>query len=251
MVYLDNKYFAAFREAIGTQLSDGVVAFDFSDIKIDFSHRIIASAVFSSNIEGNTVNLNTFLNWKILTKSKPNKEIKEINDLIEAYQFAQTNVLNEKNMIKAHQLLSTQLLIKSKRGKYRQDKVGVFDEGGLVYLAIEPEFLKETMHSFFQEIMDLTKAKMTLEEAFYYASFIHLRFVHIHPFADGNGRMARLLEKWFLTQQLGTNFWKIPSEKFYKEQLTAYYANINLGVNYYELNYNKALPFLKMLAQCV
>ncbi len=53
MKHLDNINFAAFQEAIRTSLSDGVVIFDFSDFKIDFSHRIIACAVFSSNIEEN------------------------------------------------------------------------------------------------------------------------------------------------------------------------------------------------------
>ncbi|WP_220392957.1 Fic family protein [Chitinophaga lutea] len=32
---------------------------------------------------------------------------------------------------------------------------------------------------------------------------IHLVFVKIHPRADGNGRSARLLEKWFLAVKLG------------------------------------------------
>ncbi|MBL0098191.1 MAG: Fic family protein [Bacteroidetes bacterium] len=32
---------------------------------------------------------------------------------------------------------------------------------------------------------------------------IHLVFVKIHPLNDGNGRSARLIEKWFLAQKLG------------------------------------------------
>ncbi|WP_394370742.1 Fic family protein [Pedobacter endophyticus] len=76
---------------------------------------------------------------------------------------------------------------------------------------------------------------------------IHLRFAHIHPFRDGNGRAARLLEKWFLAQKLGIELWKIPSEKYYKEHQPEYYKNINLGVNFYELNYDNCLPIITML----
>jgi Fic family protein len=181
------------------------------------------------------------------TTRKPQKDIQEIEDLIAAYTLAQTALLTEKSFLKAHKILSKQLLITSLRGKYRNDKVGVFDEAGLVYLAIEAELLAETMSVFFSEIKQLLATELTAEEVFYHAALLHLRFVHIHPFRDGNGRAARLLEKWFLCQKLGNEFWQIPSEKYYKEHQAAYYAAINIGSNFYELNYQKALPFLTML----
>jgi Fic family protein len=125
--------------------------------------------------------------------------------------------------------------------------VGIFGPPGLVYLAIEPEFVKEAMSAFFVDLDILLKRDLTKSETIYFASLIHLIIAHIHPFRDGNGRAARLLEKWFLTKKLGDDFWKLSSEKYYKDHQQDYYNNINLGVNYYELNYDKCMPFLLML----
>jgi Fic family protein len=81
---------------------------------------------------------------------------------------------------------------------------------------------------------------------------IHLVFVKIHPWNDGNGRSARLLEKWFLAEKLGPNAWFVQSEKHYYQQHATYYNNIRaLGLEYPELDYSKALPFLLMLPQSV
>jgi Fic family protein len=117
----------------------------------------------------------------------------------------------------------------------------------LVYLAIEPEFVKDAMSEFFMDLDVLLQKDLSQSEAFYFASLIHLKFAHIHPFRDGNGRAARLLEKWFLTQKTGKDLWKLSSEKYYKDHQADYYTNINLGVNYYELNYDNCIPFLLML----
>jgi Fic family protein len=76
---------------------------------------------------------------------------------------------------------------------------------------------------------------------------IHLCFVKIHPFADGNGRTARLLEKWFLASHLGTKAWYIASEKLYQTRLKSYYKNVDIGKTYESLNYDLSIPFLLML----
>ncbi len=92
---------------------------------------------------------------------------------------------------------------------------------------------------------------LRITEALYSAAFAHLIFVHIHPFSDSNGRVARLLEKWILAGCISPDVWKLNSEKYYKEHLDEYYQNINLGANFYELNYDGCLPFLTMLPKCL
>ncbi len=212
---------------------------------LDFTYLTESSSVYSSNIEGNTLNLNTFMNAR-MNRNKP-KDTLEIENLIAAYTYAQNNILNEKNFLASHELASKTLLIKSKQWVYRNDKIWVFGSSWLIYLAIESEFINSKMNYLFDDITELLSKKLTESEVFYYASLIHLMFVHVHPFTDGNGRLARILEKWFLSSILGIEFWKISSEQFYKENRNEYYKNINLWVNYYELDYSRCLPFLLML----
>ncbi len=248
----NRKYFPEYLKIIGHEIPTLIENHDFSESNGDFEYLTKASAVYSSNIEGNSIDLNSFMNYELSKeKFKPGKEIEEIENLVKAYEFAQQNKLNETNLLTCHKLLSKTLLIKSKRGKYRVKQVGVFGKSGLSYLAIEPEFVEREMKQLFSDTEQLSEDNLTIPEVFYFASLIHLVFVHIHPFRDGNGRAARLLEKWFIAEKLGKRFWKIPSEEYYKTHQEEYYKTMDLGVNYYELNYDNCLGFLSMLPKCL
>jgi len=84
----------------------------------------------------------------------------------------------------------------------------------------------------------------------YYASYIHLTFVKIHPFQEGNGRSARILEKWVLIEKFGEKSTAIQLEKHDYLNHQDYYRNLKkLGVDYEFLDYNKAFEFLMMTAK--
>ena len=213
----------------------------------DFKFYLANSAVHSSNIEGNTVSFDTYLKSSEFNLHLKTKEIKEIEELIAAYQFARENELTLDNILKTHEILTQSILVKKERGKIRKVKVGVRSEGQLIYLAVEPEFIKQELEKLFVDISVLLKSKLTTAEILYYAAYIHLVFVNIHPFVDGNGRATRLIEKWFLAKILGENAWCITSEKNYWDNRPTYYKNLQIGVNYYEVKYEKSIPFLLML----
>ncbi len=248
----DKKYFEKYLTTTGNKIPLLIEKYDFSDSNGGFDYLTKSSAIYSSNIEGNSIDLNSFMNYELSKgKFKIGKEIEEIENLIIAYELAQKNDLTENNLLTCHKILSETLLIKSKRGKYRIEQVGVFGKLGMAYLAVEPEFVEKEMKILFNDILELLDKSLTQQEVFYFASLIHLRFVHIHPFRDGNGRAARLLEKWFISKKLGKDFWKIPSEEHYKLNQKEYYNAINLGVNFYELDYDKCLSFLELLPDCL
>ncbi len=248
----ERKYLDIYKKLIGKEIPKLIEGLDFLENRGGFDYLTKSSAVYSSNIEGNSIDLNSYMNYEMnKEKFKEGKEIKEIEDLIEAYEFAQKNELNENNLLTCHKIFSDTLLIRSKRGKYRVEQVGVFGTSGLTYMAVEPEFVENEMKLFFEDLNELILSDLNEIEVFYFASLIHLRFAHIHPFRDGNGRAARLVEKWFISEKLGHDFWKISSEEYYKKNQAKYYETINLGVNFYELNYDKCVDFLEMLPNCL
>jgi Fic family protein len=214
----------------------------------DFEYYIQASATYSSNIEGNSIDIDTYLkNKRFNVKSKP-KEMSEIDDLIEAYNFANNKELTQKSFLETHKILSKTILsLKTQRGKLRNQQVGIFSKGKVEYMAVEPEFVKEEISKLFSDIKELISRELSYKEIFYYASMIHLLFEKIHPFMDGNGRAGRLLEKWFLSEKIGENAWSIESEKYYARHRAEYYKKIHIGYNYYTLKMEQCVPFLLML----
>lgn len=248
----ERKYFDDYKKSVGNNIPQLIQDFDFSSNQGEFEYLTKSSAVYSSNIEGNSIDLNSYMNYEMnKDRFKAGKEVEEIEDLIKAYQLAQNNQLNEKNVLQCHQIFSNTLLIKSKRGKYRIEPVGIFGKTGLTYMAVEPEFVEKEMKLFFKDLHQLIVEELNEIEVFYFASLMHLRFAHIHPFRDGNGRAARLIEKWFIAEKSGQHYWKIPSEEYYKNNQSKYYQTIDLGQNFYGLNYDKCIGFLEMLPNCL
>lgn len=248
----DNRYLRELVEQL-KPLDSAALWNDFSardDLPpLNFSFE--ASAVYSSNIEGNTIDLDSFMNSKRDRKSRAfkAKERKEIETLVEAYRFARNHALSEKNLLKAHGILAKPLLPKSQQGKYRDQLMFVYSQYGIEYAAVEQELVPQKMQAVFEDLSSLKRQSQDAASVFYHASLAHLVFGHIHPFQDGNGRVARLLEKWFLSSYLGKRAWQIPSERHYKEQVAEYYKNIKIGLNYHELNYDLCVPFLTMLVK--
>jgi len=219
----------------------------------NFSFYTSVSAVFSSKIEGEEIELDSFIKHRRFgTKYQPDYTQK-IDDLYSAYEFAAENPLTADNVLLAHALLTKNILHPSQQGRFRNGNMFVVtDDGRIEYVAAEPALVAAEMEKFYRDMEVLTNADLSFVDVLFYAALLHLVFVKIHPFEDGNGRTARLLEKWFMAIKLGSKAWFVQSEKNYYNSHRTYYNNLRaLGLEYQELNYDKALPFLEMLAQAL
>ena len=215
-----------------------------------FTFYTSVSVMSSSRIEGEQLDVDSYVKHKILYIEYLPELTEKPNDLYRAYLFAHDNKLNQENLQQAHTLIAQYLLPEHQRGAVRTTEMLIMEHntGRIQYEAAPCAMVLERYNELWQEIEALLNENLNLEEVFYYAALIHLVFVKIHPFNDGNGRTGRLLEKWFLARKLGEKAWYIGSERYYYQHLQVYYNNLaRTGLFYDELNYDKAVPFLLML----
>ena len=240
----------AYLEQLDIDLKKALEALQEAEISNDhFSFYTSVSAVFSSKIEGEDIELDSYIKHKKFGAEFQPDYTQKIDDLYDAYIFANSNTLSSENITKAHKLLSRNILPKSGQGIFRNTNMFVTTaDGRIEYVAATPMKVAEEMEKFYHDLSILQGMELSVEETFYYSSMIHLVFVKIHPWNDGNGRCGRLLEKWFLAAKLGQKAWFLQSEKHYYQNHQVYYQNLRrLGLEYAELDYGQALPFLKML----
>lgn len=217
----------------------------------NFSFYTSVSSVFSSKIEGEDIDFDSFVKHKNFGIEFQPDYTRKIDDLYDAYQFAKNNKLNERNLLYAHQILTKHILAEHLQGKYRTNNMFVLtDAGQIEYIATSPFEVENEMKKLIADLKFLLEESLKIEEVFFFASLIHLVFVKIHPMNDGNGRLGRLLEKWLLSEKLGPKAWFLQSEKMYYQNHQTYYGNIRqLGLEYENLDYSKSSQFLLMLPQ--
>lgn len=240
----------AYQKQVPAQLQEKFDALKDAEISTDtFSFYTSVSSVYSSKIEGEEIELDSYIKHKKFGIEFLPDYTKKIDDLYGAYTFAKTNALNKENIAEAHRLLSKHIVAKHQQGRLRVHNMYVSTpDGRIEYIAATPFEVAGEMEKLYADIETLCEMKLNTNEVFFFAAMIHLVFVKIHPWNDGNGRSARLIEKWFLAQKLGEKAWFIESEKNYYRQHQTYYKNIRLlGLEYPQLDYSKALPFLLML----
>ena len=213
-----------------------------------FGYSLSAASVYSAMIEGNTIDMDTYLRYASTGMNTKSKSFLEIEDLRASYLYASGNGLGKETLQEAHSIATANLVQDGRyRGCVRDRDVFIFSAGRKIYTGAPLDAVNEEFERFFKDVGILLERELTVSECFYFASMLHLVFVKIHPFADGNGRMARLVEKWFLAEKLGESAWFIESEKLYQKRIKSYYRNLSIGDTYANTDYTLSMPFLLML----
>ena len=115
------------------------------------------------------------------------KEIQEVKNAYAAYEkISEINPQSMSDLKKIHGIMTYRTVEES--GLFRKGEEGVFSGDQCIFVAPAPNMVNELMKDLFSWVKS---SEGTIHPLIVSAVF-HYEFVFIHPFADGNGRMARL-----------------------------------------------------------
>lgn len=154
-----------------------------SDLSIEnFSFYTSVSAVFSSRIEGEDIELDSFIKHKRYGIKYQPDYTRKIDDLYDAHLLAQQSRLSPKTVQKVHVLLTKHILQKSGQGKFRTGNMFVLTKDGRIeYVAAAPENVKTEMKRFYKDIETLINNELNFDEVLFFASMIRLVFIKFIP----------------------------------------------------------------------
>lgn len=192
----------------------------------------IKSIHASLKIEANSLSLSAVqdvINGHVVLGNQ--LEIQEVKNAYYAYeQISEINPYSIKDLKKMHGYMTDKIINES--GVFRKGNEGVFAGNHCIFVAPPPHMVPGLM----KELFDWMNANKKTVHPLILSSVFHYEFVFIHPFADGNGRMARLwhtalLYRWrdiFAYIPLESQIEKF-QEKYY-EAISICHANGNSDV---------------------
>lgn len=189
-------------------------------------------------IEGNTMNLEqtrAIVETRIAVDGKSIDEHNEILGLDAAMKYINATLVNRVGSISIKDILEIHRRVLGhvnpvEGGEFRRTQVYV---GG--HIPPGPDDILYLMEEF---ALWLNSEQAIRMHPVRYAALAHYKLVHIHPFADGNGRTSRLLMNMIL-MQAGYPPVIIPKQHRHK-----YYENLQLA------NTGDVRPFVRFIAEC-
>ena len=166
------------------------------------------------------------------------KEIQEVKNAIVLYEnVGKFDYKSEKDFLKAHQIMMKGF--EDDDGNYRNHGEGIQKNGKIIYRAPDSTLVPSLMKNLFENLDNNNINKLIL------ASLFHYYFVSIHPFTDGNGRMARFWSTLILIEY-NNNFEFIPIE----EEIYLNQANYYEAIEKSHINSNANL-FIKFMLEII
>ncbi len=170
----------------------------------------------SLQIEGNTLSEEQIT--AILENKRvigPEEDILEVHNAIEVYdKIREFSAFSVRSFKKAHKLLMTGLI--ENAGEFRKKSVGIAHRKEIVHIAPPAQNVPYLINDLFDYL------KKDEDPLLIKSCVFHYEMVFIHPFPDGNGRMARLWQTVILMHQYPV-FEYLPFESLISQTQGDYY----------------------------
>lgn len=164
------------------------------------------------------------------------EEENRIFGLKQGFEFIshKENKITEENIFKLYMMAIGNFLddeSKPKQGNfYRHDTVYVMSDR-VEHSGIDNKKLLEYMKSF----VEFANAKDSINDLLK-ATMLHFYIAYLHPYFDGNGRMARLIQMWFLIQKGYESTLFVPFSSYVEKSRRKYYDVYTLVEENYKLS---------------
>lgn len=164
----------------------------------------------STALEGNTLTLgdtHAVLGMGLTISGKPLREHQEIVGHAKAIDLlyqSMTTPLTKTLIYELHKAVQTDVVsdIFKPPGAWKVEVNGTYvvscEDKQLFIEYAHPMHVEVLMDAVIEYINNVDTTKVTLENAARFYAKVHMAIVHIHPFWDGNGRIARLLSNTLL-----------------------------------------------------
>ena len=190
---------------------------------------------------------------RILSGQAPkDKEEHRIYGMKQGLEFIadRSHTITEENLFRLYQMTIGDFLPEEDRllpgHWYRHDGVTVID-GKTEHIGLPwqklPAYMKE---------LTAFAAEKAAQNDLIKAAVLHFALAYLHPYFDGNGRMARLLHLWYLVQQGYSSALFVPMSRFVEESCARYYkAYTRVEQNQQISGVLDVTPFLVYFAESV
>lgn len=219
--------------------------------EIILRYRALIDAVHSStSIEGNPLDIKQVeevLAGKLAQASQ--RAILEVQNYKKALDWIEQRLQAKKpisvvDILKLHRITMDGLLPDEKVGKFRLGPIYVVDVHGKEEKVryVGPDSKK--LLNLYQELFAWIESVKDNLHPILTAGILHYEFVSIHPFADGNGRVTRLLTLFFLRKN-GYGFRNVlVPDVYYLQNRLGYYRALNQAKVYSEQRIADLTPWL-------
>jgi Fic family protein len=153
------------------------------------------------------------------------KQKQEVENCLKAMRWVlknKTKTFSEKHLLKLHQLMTESLLSKERTGLYRQVQNYIVNAKNIViYTPLAPKRVAPLMRELFSWLKNSREQHSIIRSAIF-----HHRFVAIHPFVDGNGRVARAAAQWILFERGFEPLYTLGVDEYFANDRGRYYEMI-------------------------
>jgi len=192
------------------------------------SRGIMEEAIASSQLEGAHTSRKAAKQILLEGKKPRNKSEQMIVNNYQAMRLIETDLknrnLDEEIFFSLHRTLAEHTLPEEEIGRYRKNEDDVVVgglRGEIYHIPPKEEFVKKEIKRLFayanNELSDNSFVHPVIK-----AIIIHFWIGYLHPFVDGNGRIARALFYWYLLREKYWAFGFIPLSKVIKNSPVQY-----------------------------